>query len=369
MSYFTPAIGWIWLSYLGRPNREIRNSLYTEYHTLEQIWNAAEQGGIPEWMEEKEVLRARFTDDKLRIQAAAVYERAAGAGMTVVTPDDQTYPCLLRQLHTMPCVLYCYGTMPKSAQRLLSVVGSRRCTSYGLNNASWFAGNLAQNGVGIVSGMARGIDGAAHKGALQVGGYTVAVLACGADVVYPKEHQYIYDQIRSQGCVISELPPGAPPDKRFFPARNRIIAGMSEGTLLIEARKSSGAMITVDRAVNNDKTIYAIPGNIGVPTSEGGNDLIRQGAQCVTCPEDILEDMGIVSSAERGIHLPDNISEIEKNIIMSIVQGACYADTISVCTGIPVQGIYRGLTLLEMKGFVGKNPGGTYHLKNFHFTE
>ncbi len=369
MNSFTLEIGWIWLSLLGRPNREIRNALYAEFNTLEKIWTAAESGEIPLWMEEKEYLRQRFTDPGLRIKASAIYEKAVGAGMSIITPDSFEYPCLLQRLHTQPCVLYCYGKMPDPTVRMLSIVGSRRCTSYGLNNASWFAGNLARSGIGIVSGMARGIDGAAHKGALQVGGYTVAVLACGADVVYPREHQYLYDQIREQGCIISELPPGAPPDKRFFPARNRIIAGMSEGTLLIEARKSSGAMITVDQAINNDKTVYAIPGNIGVPTAEGGNDLIRQGAQCVTCPQDILADMGIRVIKEERISLPDNISETEKNILIAIIHGADYSDTISVYTGIPVQGIYRALTLLEMKGIVGKNPAGSYHIKNFHFTE
>ena len=369
MSHFTPEIAWIWLSRLGRPNREIRNALFNEYQTLEQIWNAACDGEIPTWMEKDERMRSRFTNQNLKVQSTKIYDQALRAGMQVVTPNHQAYPQSLLNLYAMPCILYCYGQLPALNMRMISIVGSRRCTSYGLNNASWFAGSLARQGVGIVSGMARGIDGAAHKGALQVGGYTVAVLACGADVVYPKEHQYIYDQICEHGCVISEMPPGVPPDKRFFPARNRIIAGMSEGTLLVEARKSSGAMITIDQAIQNNKNVYAIPGNIGMPTAEGGNDLIRQGAQCVTCPEDILDDMGFQLKRENGIHLPDDLSETEQKIIPAITQGACYPDSISVYVGIPVQEIYRGLTFLEMKGVVGKNPSGSYYLKNFHFTD
>ena len=197
MNPFTPEIIWIWLSYLGKPNREIRVALFEEYHTLNNIWAAAEAGEIPAWMEDKEYLHTRFTDPTLRAKATAIYEKSMKAGMSIITIDHVDYPYLLKQIHTVPSVLYCYGTLPKKMDHMISLVGSRRCTSYGLNNASWFAGHLARHGIGIVSGMARGIDGAAHKGALQVGGYTIAVLACGADVVYPKEHQYFRELHKS----------------------------------------------------------------------------------------------------------------------------------------------------------------------------
>ena len=168
---------------------------------------------------------------------------------------------------------------------------------------------------------------------------------------------------------MSEHPPGTPPDKRYFPARNRIISGISEGTLVVEARKESGAMITVSRAIEQNKTVYAIPGGVRVPTSMGCNDLIRQGAICVTCPEDILEDMGMGKMPSKPHPCEKDLSQTEGQILWAIEAGAVFPDTISVRLGLPFGAIYTGLMLLEMKKMVGKNPSGAYYVKNFHFTE
>lgn len=371
MNSFVPAIGWIWLSSLGRPNQEIRNYLLDTFGSLQAIWEASISQHLPDFMKNKAALSARFTDGSLRERAIHIYERAISVDMGICTPDHPHYPSVFADLYGMPCVLYFYGRMPfetNPSMRLLSVVGSRQCTAYGMGIAEWFGGSLATQGIGIVSGMARGIDGMAHKGALHAGGYTLAVLAGGIDVVYPKEHQYLYEQIRNRGCILSEHPPGTPPDRRFFPARNRIIAGISEGTLVVEARKESGAMITVSRAIEYNKNVYAIPGNIRVPTSMGCNDLIRQGGICVTCPEDILEDMGL-KCGRASCKLPTNLSETERNILYAIEAGGVFPETISIQLGLPLGGIYTGLMLLEMKKLVGKNPSGAYYVKKFHFTE
>ena len=368
MNSFVSSVVWIWFSLLGRPNVEIRLALLDTFGSIEEVWTGAQAGTIPDFMVNKPNLAARFVDPRLRENALAIYEKVISMKMRICTPDSPDYPSCFPELYGMPCVLYYYGTMP-SDRRLLSIVGSRQCTSYGLGNAEWFAGSLADRGIGIVSGMARGIDGMAHKGALHAGGYTVAVLAGGADVVYPKEHQYLYEQICARGCVISEHPPGTPPDKRYFPARNRIISGLSEGTLVVEALKESGAMITVSRAIEQNKTVYAIPGGVRVPTSMGCNDLIRQGAICVTCPEDILEDMGLGKMISKSQHFPDDLSQTEQNIFSSIEAGAVFPDTISVRLGLPFGTVYAGLMLLEMKKLVGKNPSGAYYVKKFHFTE
>lgn len=368
MNSFIPAVAWIWLSMLGKPNQEIRNTLLEAFGTLEEAWVGAQKGVLPGFLERKANLAERFADKGLQAEALAIYEKTISLRMQICTPDSALYPSGFHEIYGMPAVLYYYGTMPNE-QRLLSIVGSRQCTSYGLGNAEWFAGHLADKGIGIVSGLARGIDGMAHKGALHAGGYTLAILAGGADVVYPKEHQYIYEQICEKGCVLSEHPPGTPPDKRYFPARNRLISGISEGTLVVEARKKSGAMITVSRAIEQNKTVYAIPGNVRVPTSMGCNDLIRQGAICVTCPEDILEDMGLGKMVSERLSLPDNVSETEKSILQSIEEGAVFPDTISLRLGIPFGAIYTALMLLEMKRLVGKNPSGAYYVKKFHFTE
>ncbi len=368
MRAFIATVAWIWLSLLGRPNQEIRTCLLEAFGSLEEVWEASEQGKVPDFMVKKPTVAARFVDKTLREKAMEIYEKTLFLKIRICTPESPSYPAYFHELYGMPTVLYYYGTMP-SNQRLLSIVGSRQCTSYGLGNAEWFAGSLADRGIGIVSGMARGVDGMAHKGALHAGGYTVAVLAGGVDVVYPKEHQYLYEQICTRGCVLSEHPPGTPPDKRYFPARNRIISGISEGTLVVEARKESGAMITVSRAIEQNKTVYAIPGNVRVPTSIGCNDLIRQGAICVTCPEDILEDMGMGKMLAKCQSLPGNLSETEKQILRTIEEGAVFPDTISLRLGLPFGAIYTGLMLLEMKKLVGKNPSGAYYVKKFHFTE
>lgn len=368
MRQFIAPVAWIWISFLGRPNQEIRTWLLETFGSLEEVWKAAEGGTVPAWMAEKATLSSRFLDVTLREKALEIYEQALSLKMGICTPEDATYPACFTELYGMPTVLYYYGTMP-SAQRLLSIVGSRQCTAYGLGNAEWFAGSLADRGIGIVSGMARGIDGMAHKGALHAGGYTIAVLAGGIDVVYPKEHQYLYEQICARGCVLSEHPPGTPPDRRFFPARNRIIAGLGEGTLVVEARKESGAMITVSRALEQNKTVYAIPGNIRVPTSMGCNDLIRQGGICVTCPEDILEDMGLGEEAHKVRRFPKDLSDAERNILCAIEEGAVFPDTISLRFGLPLGAVYTALMLLEIKKLVGKNPSGAYYVKKFHFTE
>lgn len=371
MNSFVSEIGWIWISSLGRPNQEIRNCLLDAFGSLEDIWEASASRRVPDFMQNKTALSARFVDEALREKAFRIYEKALSFGMRICTPDHPHYPAVFCDLYGMPCVLYFYGKMPfeiNPSMHLLSMVGSRQCTAYGMGIAEWFSGSLATQGVGIVSGMARGIDAMAHKGALHAGGYTLAVLAGGVDMVYPKEHQYLYEQIQMRGCILSEHPPGTPPDKRFFPARNRIIAGISEGTLVIEARKESGAMITVSRAIEYNKNVYAIPGNIRVPTSMGCNDLIRQGGICITCPEDILEDMGL-KYRQPLCNLPADLSETERNILCVIEAGGVFPETISIQLGVPLGGIYTGLMLLEMKKLVGKNPSGAYYVKNFHFTE
>lgn len=373
MSGYNPVTTWIWLSALGRPNREIRLRLFDEYDTLENIWKAGVDGKCPSFMKAGSVKQQKFNDTELRKRAERIHQQAKSLGMSICTPEDPFYPPLLKELYAAPCVLYYYGRLPAQVtpdMPLLSAVGARACSAYGLRMADWFAGALSQAGVGIVSGMARGIDGAIHKGVLKTGGYTVAVLASGADMVYPPEHRVIYERICETGCVITELPPAVPPDRRNFPARNRIIAGLTPGTLVIEAKKESGAMITVEQALSNNRTIYAIPGNLGVPTSEGCNGLIREGAQCVTKPEDILEDMGYTAPCTAiSQDILEGLSKTEKRILDAVLKGAVYTDAIAAFCGLPPGAVNAGLTLLEIKGFLGKNGAGAYYPEKFHFTE
>ncbi len=357
---------WIWLSFLGKPNYVVTDILLKEYGTLENAWKASLQRQIPNTLKEK--LIRRLTDASLREKAHNIYKKCREQEIRVVTADDPNYPYNLYQIINKPPVLYYKGKLPSEAEidsdRLLAVVGSRNCTPYGRTNAFLFSKHLVQNGIGIVSGMARGIDSEAHKGALSGGGYTVAVLGGGADVVYPQEHKKLYEKICREGCVLSEYPPGTPPFKANFPARNRIISGLALGTLIVEAAKSSGAMITVDRAFEQSRTVYAIPGNITSETSAGCNDLIKTQGMCVTSYLDILEDYGIKGpkALSETCGWINGLTDAEAAAAAALQRGCCHVSEIIRDADRSAACILSALTMLEIKGIVTKALDGTYRL-------
>ncbi len=208
----------------------------------------------------------------------------------LVTIDDTDYPKRLKDIYDSPYGLYVKGNLPKEDKLTISVVGARNCTDYGKEVALRLSKELASCGVQIISGLAHGIDGYAHQGALNAGGKTYAILGCGIDICYPKENFSLYMDIMEQGGIISEYGLGKPPMAYQFPMRNRIISGLSDGILVIEAREKSGSLITVDSGLEQGKNIYAVPGSIYNKLSEGCNNLIKQGAKIITSSQDILED-------------------------------------------------------------------------------
>ena len=205
--------------------------------------------------------------------------------------DDVNYPAALREIYDPPITLFAKGNIAFLGEKSIGIVGSRDATSYGFNTAKELSYSLAQNNIVIVSGLARGIDKAAHIGALNARGKTIAVLGCGIDICYPNENMVIYKEILRRGLIISEYIVGTKPEAGNFPARNRIISGLSNGVVIVEAKAKSGAIITVDFALEQGRTVYAIPGNINSIQSEGTNDLIKQGAKTVTSINDVLEDL------------------------------------------------------------------------------
>lgn len=210
-------------------------------------------------------------------------------GVQILAYNDAAYPQSLQNLSDKPLVLYVKGELPQ-ANYALAIVGSRRCTEYGVRAAACFAQAMTREGIPIISGGAKGIDTAAHEACLQAGGVTVAVLGCGLDIAYPPENAKLFARIAEQGALVSEYPPGVPPIAANFPARNRIIVGLSQAVLVAEAGKRSGAVITANIAADEGREVYCVPGNIFDGSSIGCHELIRTGAKLVDMPQDILDD-------------------------------------------------------------------------------
>ncbi len=225
---------------------------------------------------------------------AATWEKK---GIGVVCAADADFPDRLRRIFDPPQVLYYRGRLPQD-ELLIGIVGARRASAYGRNAAKALAAGVVAGGAGVVSGAARGIDSAAHEGALEAGGYTVAVLGCGVDVVYPPENGKLLARIAEQGAIVSEYWPGGEPLPHHFPVRNRIISGLSHGVTVVEAAEKSGSLITADWALEQGRDVFAVPGSIFSATSAGANRLLKQGAKPVTTAADILEEYGLARAAD-----------------------------------------------------------------------
>ncbi len=279
-------------------------------------------------------------------------------GVEVITYTDGRYPALLREIYDPPVLLYTRGAFYPGSMPAVSVVGTRRPSSYGLRMSEMMARDLAAMGVVVVSGMARGCDTAAHRGALSAGGRTVAVLGSGVDVVYPPENRTLYNEIIEKGLVLSEYPMGTPPNPYNFPRRNRIISGFSMGVLVVEAPLRSGAMGTARLALEENREVFALPGPADSPKAEGTNSLIREGAVLVNRAEDIMAELNIKPSSprprRRGAAPPDSDEEI---ILRLMDEGPLHIDAIIEKTGLPPGRISSMLLDMELKGFIEQRPG------------
>lgn len=218
-----------------------------------------------------------------------------GKGIGMVSLEQEHYPNRLRNIHNPPYVLYYIGELPKEEEKSVAIVGARGRSAYGRQIANQLANELSNHGIQVISGLARGIDGDAHRGALEGSGTTFGVLGCGVDICYPKEHRYLYEEMTRKGGIISEYAPGTPAMAVHFPQRNRIIAGLSDCVVVIEARQKSGSLITADFAIEQGKDVYALPGRITDSLSMGCNQLIKQGAGILQSVDDFLKDLEITT--------------------------------------------------------------------------
>ena len=265
------------------------------------------------------------------------------------------YPPLLAELHDPPTRLYLRGGPVEILSRpAVAVVGARSCSAYGAQVARDLARALAAAGAVVVSGMARGIDGEAHRGALAAGGPTVAVLGCGIDCDYPRAHAVLASRIAEGGAVVSEYPPGVEPAPWRFPARNRIVAGLAAATVVVEARERSGALITADFALELGREVFAVPGEITSGLSKGTNDLIRQGAIPLLAAQDVLEVLGLESAPTAP---RPNLSPEAGAVLAVLADGAAALDEISQATGLGAPEVAVALTELELAGLVEGGDG------------
>lgn len=230
------------------------------------------------------------------------YEKLVKEKIALFTIEDTEYPNRLRKLVNPPFAIYCLGQMPPEEKPAIAIIGARECSGYGICMAEAFGEVMARAGIPVISGMARGIDGISQQAALKAGGQTWAVLGCGVDVCYPASNRYIYERIlETGGGILSVVPPGTKPIKRLFPERNRIVAGLCDVLLVVEARQKSGTWITVDMALEQGKSIYAVPGRLNDRLSDGCNMLIRQGAGIALSPDDLLAELKVMQNRKGNI--------------------------------------------------------------------
>jgi DNA processing protein len=283
--------------------------------------------------------------------------------ITMLPVTDPEYPVNLRQIYDPPAVLYVRGSLDESDRFSVSIVGSRRASIYGRTMSERIAKELAGRGICVVSGGARGIDAAAHQGALKGSGRTIAVLGCGVDIAYPSEHRALYAKIAETGAVVSEFSPGTPPEAWRFPSRNRIISGLSSGVLVIQAPNDSGALITARYAAEHGRDIFALPGNVDDIRNEGCHALIRDGAKLVTSAVDILSEIGVHAGEERTVQAPapiKSLTETERKLVELLSLQPKHVDHVITESGFPAPTVTGTLTMLEMKGIVKRVPGNAY---------
>lgn len=300
-------------------------------------------------------------------------ERMAKSGADFIATRDASYPRLLKEIHDPPIGLYRKGRYDFS-HPCIAIVGSRRTTLYGQSVAKKFGAELARLGFCVVSGLARGIDTAAHEGALSVGGKTAAVLGTGIDVIYPPENLELYRKIEAEGAVLSEFPFGRRADRQSFAMRNRIVAGMCEATIVVESDVDGGAMITARFAGEHGRLIFAVPGRIDQSTSAGCHQLIRDGATLLTSIDDLLGELNYLDGlrpspiaekpADVAAGKPANLTADEANVLECFRGGAILSpDALSGQTGLPVAQLSATLMMLELKRLIAKRADGTFEAR------
>lgn len=356
-----------WLANLHNIGIKKIERLLDIYESAQEVYKASKEelyalkhdGAFAGLLSDKDLDTILSNHEKDRIDDG--YRRLIQSGIQFITKEEEAYPDKLRNIYGAPYALYIKGRLPNADDKLIAVVGARECTHYGMEMARYLCGAIAKEGIHIISGLARGIDACAHQGALDADGITYAVMGCGIDICYPRENINYYMDMQKNGGIISEYAPKIQPLAGNFPMRNRIISGLSDGILVIEAKEKSGSLITVDFGLEQGKDIYALPGRATDRLSEGCNNLIRMGAKLVTGPRDILEDL-LPGGLEKNhtFVLNDGKTSLQKLVYSCLNSDPKHFEEIAELTGLPVEVLLEQLLLLELQGVIRQT------LKNYY---
>lgn len=351
---------WYWLYNIEGIGLESIKKLLAIYETPEQIFHNISLDHLNSLRISKKSIDHLLNSRNLDI-ASRSYHHLLQKGIRVITFADKEYPKKLKNIYNPPGVLYVRGKLPREDVPSIAIVGARDCSNYGRELAIYFAKELSKQGIQIISGLARGIDRFAHEGALLLDGGTYGVLGCGIDICYPKENINLYMDILDSGGILSEYNLGYRPLQGNFPMRNRIISGLSDGILLVEAREKSGSLITMELGLEQGKNIYACPGRIFDSLSYGTNHIIQQGGKLVLTPRDILEDYDFCQDAT-GKKLKKNnymLEREEKIVYDRLSLMPKHMEDIMNETSITVNRLSEILFELQLKGII-KQTGGNY---------
>ena len=381
---------WVWLSDLVGVSNVSKLLLLQHFGSPEDIYYAEpEDYGQVEGLKREQI---ELLNEKSLQRAEIILQNCARENSFLITLDDALYPLRLKNIYDPPILLYGKGKMPIFDDEVaISMVGTRSCTPYGISCGEELGYELARQGAVVVSGMARGVDAACLRGALRAGGFTCAVLGCGVDVVYPAENRRLYEDILATGVILSEYPPKTEPEPWRFPQRNRIMSGLSVGTLVVEAPERSGALITAGDALEQGREVFAVPGPIHAPSSRGCHKLIREGAGLVSCAWDLLSEYE--SRYPHKLHpdgrtlpkMPAQSGEpqqgkAEKKYMLPVLdvksagltddqiavlcklksEEALLTDEVAEQTELPVRRILSALTMLEIDGYVKKTGAQSF---------
>jgi DNA processing protein len=354
-----PRAYWVGLNLVKGIGSVRFKTLLEAFGDPQSAWNASPEAWLQTGLSQKVV--DSFKRVRQGVSLDQVWERIQALEVTVLTWDDEAYPRRLKEIDQPPPVLYVRGSLTPEDEWAVAIVGTRRVTAYGRQVAEEVASALAHSGVTIVSGLARGVDSISHQAALNAGGRTLAVLGNGVDQVYPPENRRLADQVMQHGALVSDYPLGTQPDGINFPPRNRIISGLSIAVIIVEAGETSGALITATFAAEQGRDVFAVPGNINAPHSKGTNRLIRDGAQPLLSPQDVLETLNLTMVTEhRAVRVALPSDPVEARLYQLLSQEPKHVDEIRSQVDMPIETVSAALTMMELKGMVRQVGGMNY---------